>query len=301
MFYFLDFGHILSCLCEFAKGDLRMTHSLTFAVIGGDRRSFYAAKRLGEYGFETKLFGLENEEAYNPSEKIQTDTVLLPVPFTRDGIHIFAPESAESILISDVLASISENSLIFAGNVNGITDERILDYAKRETFAVRNAVPTAEGALLLALRNGKRTLFGMRVAVIGYGKVAFATAKLFHAVGAEITVFARKAQARAEAHMMGYTARPLTELSACAGEYELLINTVPARILNREILSKISKDTWIMELASAPFGLDFDEAKSLGVHAELASGLPGKFFPETAGYAVADTVLELLREKEIIF
>lgn len=278
-----------------------MTHSLTFAVIGGDRRSFYAAKRLGEYGFETKLFGLEKEETYDPSGKIRADAVLLPVPFTKDGVHIFAPESAESILISDVLSSISETSLIFAGNVNGIADKRILDYGKKETFAIRNAVPTAEGALLLALRNGKHTAFGMRVAIIGYGKVAFATAKLFHAVGADVTVFARKAQARTEAHMMGYTARPLDELSASVGEYGLLINTVPARILDWEILSKIPKDSWIMELASAPFGLDFEEAKSLGVHAELASGLPGKFFPETAGYAVADTVLELLREKEIIF
>ena len=100
--------------------------------------------------------------------------------------------------------------------------------------------------------------------------------------------------------MMGYTVRPLDELSSCAGEYELVINTVPARILDREILSKISRNAWIMELASAPFGLDFEEAKSLGVRAELASGLPGKYFPETAGYVVADTVLELLREKQIL-
>ena len=141
----------------------------------------------------------------------------------------------------------------------------------------------------------------MRVAIIGYGKVAFATAKLFHAVGADITIFARKAQARVEAHMMGYTAKSLAELSACAGEYELLINTVPARILDREILSKVAKNARIMELASAPFGLDFEEAKKLGVHTELASGLPGKFFPEAAGYAVADTVLDFLREKEILF
>ncbi len=278
-----------------------MAHSLTFAVIGGDRRNFFAAKRLGEYGFETKLFGLEKEEIYDPLKKIQADAVLLPVPFTRDGIHIFAPESPEKILISDVLSSVSANSLIFAGNVKDITDQRILDYAKRENFALLNAVPTAEGALLLTLRNGKRTVFGMRIAIIGYGKVAFATAKLFHAVGADVTVFARKAQARTEAHMMGYTAKPLTALSACAGAYELLINTVPSRILDREILSALSANAWIMELASAPFGLDFEEAKKLGVRVELASGLPGKFFPETAGYAVADTILELLREKEILF
>ena len=172
-----------------------MDKNFTFAVIGGDRRSFYAAKRLKEYGFETKLFGLKNEKPFRSLNKTEADAVLLPVPFTRDGIHIFAPESTEEILISDVLASVSENSLIFAGNVNGITDRRILDYARRETFAVRNAVPTAQGALLLALQNGKCTLFGMRVAIIGYGKVAFATAKLFHAVGADVTVFARKAQA----------------------------------------------------------------------------------------------------------
>lgn len=278
-----------------------MDKNFTFAVIGGDRRSFYAAKRFREYGFETKLFGLKNETPFCPLEKIEADAFLLPVPFTRDGIHVFAPESAEEICISDVLASASEKSLIFAGGVKNITDDRILDYGKRDEFAILNAVPTAEGALLLALQNGKRTVFGMRVAVIGYGKVAFATAKLFRAVGADVTVFARKSQARAEAHMMGYTAKPLTELSVCAESYELLINTVPARIFDREILSKISKDSRIMELASAPFGLDFDEAESLGIHAELASGLPGRFFPETAGYAVADTVMGFLREKNILF
>ena len=76
-----------------------MTCSLTFAVIGGDRRSFYAAKRLREYGFETNLFGLENEKTYDPSEKIRADAVLFPVPFSKDGRHLFAPESKEKILI----------------------------------------------------------------------------------------------------------------------------------------------------------------------------------------------------------
>ena len=278
-----------------------MEKQLAFTVIGGDRRSFFTAKRLREKGFETEIFALKDEKEFLPAEEIRSDIVILPIPLTRDGIHIFAPESSAKILISDVLASVSEHSLVFAGNVKNIADNRILDYARRETFALMNAVPTAEGALLLAMQKGTRTVFGMRVAIIGYGKVAFATAKLFHSVGAEVTVFARKAQARTEAHMMGYTAKPLAELSTFAGEYDLLINTVPARILEREILSKVSAGAWIMDLASAPFGLDFEEAKKLGVRAEPASGLPGKVFPETAGYAVADTVLELLREKDILF
>ena len=273
---------------------------LTFTVIGGDQRSFFAAKRLREQGFSTEILSLKNEKSFLPSEKISTDAVLLPLPLTRDGKHLFAPDAKEPIILKDVFEAISEHSVIFGGNIGEFADERTVDYGKREEFALMNAVPTAEGALLLALQNGKRTVFGMRVAVIGYGKVAFATAKLFHAVGAEVTVFARRAQARAEAHMMGYLARPLSVLSEYAGEYDLLINTVPARIFDRDVLSRISPDGCLMELASAPFGLDFDEAERLSVRAELASGLPGKFFPETAGYAVADTVLALLREKQIL-
>lgn len=278
-----------------------MTHSLTFAVIGGDCRSFFAAKRLREYGFQTKLFGLKNEKTYRPSEDIEADAILLPIPLSRDGIRLFAPESREDILISDVLASVSENALIFAGGVSRIEDKRITDYAKREDFALMNAVPTAEGALLLALQNGKATVCGMSVAVIGFGKVASAVARLFSAAGAKITVFARKEQARNEAHILGYTAKPISELSECAGLYSLIVNTVPAHIFDMNILLQIRKDALLMELASAPFGLNFEEAEALGVRTLLASGLPGKYFPQTAGYAVAETVLNVLREKEILF
>jgi dipicolinate synthase subunit A len=278
-----------------------MTHSLTFAVIGGDRRSFYAAQKLREYGFETKIFGLKNEEIYRPSEEIKADAVLLPVPLSKDGIRLFAPESKEVIFISDVLQSVAENIPIFAGGTFGAEDKRITDYAKREDFARMNAVPTAEGALMLALQDGKSTVFGMPVAVFGFGKVAFAVAKLFSAAGAQVTVFARKEQARREAHILGYTAKPLSALTEYAHEYRLLINTVPAKIFERDTLMRIRKDALLMELASAPFGVDFEEAEALGVRTLLASGLPGKYFPETAGYAVAETVLNILREKEILF
>ena len=278
-----------------------MEHSFTFAVIGGDRRSFYAAEKFREYGFETKLFGLRETRTYHPDEKIEAEAVLLPIPFTRDGIHIFAPESSEDICITDVLASVPKNALIFAGGANGIVDHRIADYAKRDDFAWMNAVPTAEGALLLALQNGKNTVRGMPVAVIGFGRVAFAVAKIFSAVGAQVTVFARREQARTQAHILGYTAKPISELADCTELYSLWINTVPSRIFERNILERIPGDACIMELASAPYGVDFEEAASLGVRTLQASGLPGKYFPETAGYAVAETVRNILREKQILF
>ena len=108
-----------------------MAHSLTFVIIGGDRRSFYAAKRLEEYGFETKLFGLEKEETYNPLKKIQADAVLLPIPFTRDGVHLFAPESMEKILISAAKQSLKATVPILNElcSINDVVKNRKEEYS----------------------------------------------------------------------------------------------------------------------------------------------------------------------------
>ena len=109
-------------------------------------------------------------------------------------------------------------------------------------------------------------------------------------------VFARRREVREEAVSLGFRAEPIEMLSGKADLFRIVLNTVPARLINLEILSMISKDALLMELASAPYGFDPEEAKSLGLHVISAGGLPGRFFPETAGFAVADTVLNLIKK-----
>ena len=48
-----------------------------------------------------------------------------------------------------------------------------------------------------------------------------------------------------------------------------------------------------MELASKPYGIDFEGAKQLKRRTLLAAALPGKHSPKTAGELIADTVLRL--------
>lgn len=268
----------------------------SFAVIGGDKRQIFAAKRLRELGYTAELFALTEGRPYAALKEIRADAYLLPIPFTRDGETLFAPESDEKILISELFSDAPRDALLFAGRTQGFSDERLTDYGEREDFALYNAVPTAEGALLLAMQNLGRTVNGTRVAVIGFGKVARAAARLFHALGACVTVFARRAEARAEAQTLGYRARDIAALPETAGAYALFLNTVPARLLNLAVLSAMRGDALIMELASAPYGVDLEEAKALGLRVISAGGLPGKYFPETAGITIADTVINMIEK-----
>ena len=79
----------------------------------------------------------------------------------------------------------------------------------------------------------------------------------------------------------------------------MIFNTVPAKVLDRETLSAMPCDTLVIELASAPGGLDPEGAKEAALRCGLqiirAPGLPGRYAPQDAGRAVAECILETLR------
>lgn len=284
-----------------------MKERLKFAVIGGDGRNLAAAQIFMNQGWDTTLYGVLTEKSNIPMASdfrtaVETaDVVLLPLPLTKDGVSVYAPALSEAIPISDLLSHVNKDAFLFGGACDTISDQRVIDYAKREDFALLNAVPTAEGAFLLALQHRKQTVFGSRVGILGFGRVAARTATLFHAAGADISVFARKAEARASAKLQGYHAYDFKSLKKEACTWDLVINTVPARLLGFDILQEMRKECLILDLASAPFGLDFNEAKEIGFCAICASALPGKYFPESAGKMIADTIIEILKEKSILF
>ena len=81
-------------------------------------------------------------------------------------------------------------------------------------------------------------------------------------------------------------------------EFGVIFNTVPAMVLDGELLSMTDKKAVIIDLASEPCGTDFAAAERLGLKVRKAQGLPGKFAPKTAGEIIKDTVLNILSERE---
>ena len=227
-------------------------------------------------------------------EKIkEANALLLPLPLSRDGVNV---SNTEGLPVSAVLDAAGKDIPIFAGMCGGFCDPRLMDYSKEDVFALLNAVPTAEGALAITISQTDITVQGMRVAITGFGKVAQAVAALFSAVGAKITVIARKKEARDDAQTLGYEALPFTALSENAA-WDTIISTVPQTIITANILRTMSKETLIIDLASAPGSVDFTAAKENGIRAIHALALPGKYSPKTAGNIIAQTVLAILAER----
>jgi dipicolinate synthase subunit A len=100
------------------------------------------------------------------------------------------------------------------------------------------------------------------------------------------------------AESFGLRGAALSRLDALAPAFDTVVNTVPARVLTAPVLAALRPGSLIIDLASKPGGTDFDAARRLGHKVIHALSLPAVCAPETAGEAVAHTVLTILRERE---
>lgn len=255
-----------------------------FAVIGEDARQKAAADYLGEKGFEV----------CGPEGLPRADWVLLPMPLTADGAAL-----------EQLLKKARPGTAAFGGRVSdgakaaaAAAGIELADYLGREELARLNAIPTAEGCIGVLLAQRKRTLWGSAVLLLGFGPVGQAVGTRLAALGAHVTVAARRPAQRAQAESLGMQGAELARLARLAPAFDTVVNTIPAQVLTAPVLARLRPGSLIVDLASRPGGTDFDAAARCGHKAIHALSLPAACAPETAGEIVARTVREMLRERE---
>ena len=288
-----------------------MKHELNIWVVGGDLRQAKLAQLLAEDGHTVHTYALGELSEAVPGLSAEAslrhvdraDCVVLPLTVSSGGGLLNAPLSAVDHPLAGILDQLSPLQFLCGGRVDPDTQalalERgltIRDYFAREELAVANAVPTAEGAVQLAMEHLPITIHGSRVLVIGFGRVGRLTAQRFHALGAGVSVAARKYDQLAWAQAMGFGGEHLGNLKGWLCGYDLIINTVPAQVLGREELEDVKHDCLILDLASKPGGVDLGAAGELGLTVIWALSLPGKVAPITAGAAIRSTIYNMLRE-----
>lgn len=285
----------------------------TVSVIGGDLRQLTLAKLLLKEGYRLYLYGFDKDmvpDAPASGDDVQTaldaDLVILPVPVTFDGIYINSPYAEKPVSIEEFLEKLNPSSIVFGGQIKSDLASRLdekgiayRDYLKREELAIRNAVPTAEGAIEIAIAETPITLHGSKCLVLGYGRIGKILSKMLAAIGAQTFVEARKYADLAMIEGHGYEPVSLGELKSRIGEFDIIFNTVPAMILDEELLRLIKKDALIIDLASKPGGVDMKSAKEIGVKVIWALSLPGKIAPVTSGAIIKDTIMNILNELEV--
>ena len=251
------------------------------AVIGGDARQAAAGRALARAGYT--VCGAE--------QVALADYILLPLPLDETRTPL-----------AELLRAAKPGALALGGRLSAqakqIAQEaggELVDYFAREELTIRNAIPTAEGCLAILLRQRKRTLWGSGVLVTGFGPVGQALGPRLAALGADVPIAARRP---AQAESLGMQGAELARLARLAPAFDTVVNTIPAVVLTEPVLAALRPGSLIVDLASRPGGTDFAAARRLGLTALHALSLPAACAPETAGEFVAQTVCEILRERE---
>lgn len=287
-----------------------MTDNSIILIAGGDMRQIYAAKELAHqysvyiYGFDNLKANEENmtfiTDLYDLPQKISC--LILPLPVSNDGIFLNVKASGKKIPISSFNNFLRPDGIILGGRfMQSIKDllngYEIIDYSKREEFSVLNAVPTAEAAVKIALENTEVGLYNSKILITGFGRIAKVLAKILSGFGAEITIAARKDSDLCWAEIYGYNCTHISDLEKNCQNYNFIFNTVPALIIERNIIESLNPEVLIIDLASKPGGTDFECAKKNNIKAFHSLSLPGIHFPTTAGKIIAQTSLNIIKER----
>ncbi len=280
-------------------------------ILGGDLRSVYLANALTR-SFEVHVFYLEGRQPFVPQVHLEggdqsllarCPAVVLPVPVCQRGLWLNAPLWKGEVPLSVCLEAFPAGTRVFGGGITGVIRTmagkgklELIELLDQEELTVRNALPTAEGALEIAMRETDRTIRGSKCLVIGYGRIGRLLCGMLRALGAEVTAACRSGEELVWAEAEGCQPLPLEELKTAAQWVDIVFNTAPAQVVTGEFIREMRLDGIIIDLASLPGGTDFEAARIRGIKTIHGLGLPGKCAPRTAGEAIARTVEQLLNK-----
>lgn len=241
-----------------------------FYTAGGSHALSCAAEELEKWGVSI---------ADAPSNDVTH--LLLPAPCKMDETELLA-----------LLAQLPAGITVLGGNLNRaeLAGYRCIDLLQDERYLAENAMITAHCAIRVAAERMNVTWQSCPVLILGWGRIGKCLGQLLKALGAEVSVAARKETDRSMITALGYDAEDTGRLSYILKRYRVIFNTVPYPVLRDEQIAYCRRDCVRIELASKP-GIPADGTVS-------ALGLPGKMAPESAGKLIARTVLRLCARKE---
>ena len=88
----------------------------------------------------------------------------------------------------------------------------------------------------------------------------------------------------------------LDELDNELNQFDIIINTIPHIILNKEKLKLLKRDCLIIDIASNPGGVDRKAVKEIGIKLIWALSLPGRVAPITSAEFIKETLENILKD-----
>ncbi len=274
---------------------------LKIMIIGGDKRELELFFHLRKMDAQVCMYGFkEGETPFNDinlardlGESLRrSNVVITPLNGIEEEGLIYTPFFDGKIHVHDAVfrEGIQPGTLFIAGYLNplikkGLQEKNVIVCETREMdeVSILNAIPTAEGAIQVAMMNTDITIHNSQCFVLGYGRCGRVLAETLKGLGAIVTVVARRSEVLAWIQASSMRPLLLSELAKGIKRADMIFNTIPSVVVDGEILCHVKKDVLIIDLATYPGGIDFTAAERMGIKTIVLPGLPGKVAPKTAG------------------
>ncbi len=273
--------------------------NLVIAIVGGDRREQEIARCAAATGAQVRAYGFPWPEegiadvsrAGSAAEALEgAQVALFPIPGIAADGGLFAPASSERIIPSRaVLEGMKAPAHIILGWADsnlkahcealGIT---LHEYEWDQDLMLLRGPAIVEGMLKVLIENTNITIHKSKICLVGQGTIGSLVTRTLLGLGARVHVAARNRVQRAAAYAAGAESHDLAELSQVLPGTDIVITSVPARVLGRELLEQLPKHALLVDLAAPPGGIDMDAARALGLKCIWARGM-GARAPITVG------------------
>lgn len=253
-------------------------------LCGEDKRFIICKKHLKKKKVITYLINKKSDLENTENPKI----IVLPI----QGINI----------ITDLYKTIFEEYSDCIFIVYNVTEDmkKYIDKYKLKTlnlsqismFSKLNNVATAEATLKDIVEKIAKNFSDIRVAILGYGKCGKEVYELYKRLNMNVDVYVRREEVKNSIGKNGFLLKKLEENIA---KYDLIVNTIPANVIDDSLLHNVSINTVLLDLASSPYGWNHELAKYLGLYSYILKGLPSIYRYETIGETLSIIVLECLK------
>jgi len=293
------------------KGVKYMSQQTEIGIFGGDQRQVYMTTAFLQEGYRVYTYRIAQSVKHENCIQLSTlnelfdhcNIVIGPIPLTRDLVSI-ASTSTSELTTNNLANLLTRDHYLIGGmipsSLTGICSTRGImyyDLMKNEKIAILNAIATAEGTIMEAIQISDQNLHGSNCLVMGYGRCAKVLATKLKAMDGKVTIAARSEEALAYAEAAGLQTVTLSEMHTLLPSSDFIFNTIPSLIMDKNCLDTVKKNVTIIDIASAPGGVDYEYAMQNNIRAKLCLGLPGKVAPRTSANILVNEIIGLIKER----
>lgn len=264
---------------------------MDYAIVGGDARFAYLTRLLCACGHDARAVngvecGVPGVPTAGVDELPQARTVVMnwPCPQAEQYLEKLPPGTR----------------VLFCGSGEPENVPEGLEWAdlwKDERLQLENAWLTAEGAICAAMSAGQASLKDCHCLVIGWGRIGKALTEMLIGLNARVTVASRSEKGRNSAAERGAECVSTYRLAEAVRGKQIIFSTPPNRVLDRDVLRYADPDAMLIDLSSAPFGMDLEAARGLNLRAWREPRLPGRYCPFSAAKALLQAIIRAERVK----